>query len=72
MAGRLAFARLILGAAQMIGATLSFVLLGRRGVTPVSLIVVVTGMLTTISVLVFGNRGRSTQSEQKSGGEKHL
>ena len=49
--------RLILGFLQMFGAVFSVTLLVRTGVTAIALIAVaVTGVLTTVSVLLFGAR----------------
>jgi hypothetical protein len=52
-----AIVRIVLGIAQIFGATFSFTLLIQTGVNPLSLgAVIVTGLLTTISVLLFGKR----------------
>ena len=52
-----AVVRLVLGFAQMMGATVSVYLLIELGVVPLSLgSVVVTPSLTTLSVLLFGRR----------------
>ena len=49
--------RIALGSAQMFGAVFSVVLLFMVGVTQVSLLaVVLTGLCTTASVLLFGSR----------------
>ena len=49
--------RIALGSAQMFGAAFSVVLLFMVGVTQVSLLaVVLTGLCTTASVLLFGSR----------------
>lgn len=54
---RWAFVRLILGFLQMFGAVFSVTLLVRTGVTvPALIAVTVTGVLTTVSVLLFGAR----------------
>jgi hypothetical protein len=54
---RWAWVRLVLGLAQMFGAVFSVTLLVRTGVTAVALIAVaLTGVLTTVSVLLFGAR----------------
>jgi hypothetical protein len=54
---RWAVVRLILGLLQMIGAVFSVTLLVRMGVTTPALIAVaLTGVLTTVSVLLFGGR----------------
>jgi hypothetical protein len=51
--------RLALGSAQIVGAVTSFVLLAQVGVTPLSLgVAVATCVLTTVSVLLFGDRRR--------------
>jgi hypothetical protein len=53
---RWGFVRLALGGLQMTGATAAMLLLVREGVTPLSLgIVVVTGLCTTVSVVLFGS-----------------
>jgi hypothetical protein len=62
--------RLVLGCAQMAGATAALLLLIQVGVTPLSLgVVVVTGLCTTVSVLLFeSNRprwDRTTRKESK-------
>jgi hypothetical protein len=52
---RWAALRVILGFAQVFGATLGIVLVLRTGVNALSLMVVVlTGLCTTVSVLLFG------------------
>ena len=49
--------RLLLGFAQMFGAVFSVTLLIRSGVTRLALVAVaITGLLTTISMLLFGAR----------------
>lgn len=49
--------RAALGVLQMFGAALALAMLILVGVTPVSLsVVVITGLLTTVSVLLFGSR----------------
>jgi hypothetical protein len=54
---RWAVVRLILGFLQMFGAVFSVTVLVRTGVTALALIAVgVTGVLTTVSVLLFGAR----------------
>ncbi len=54
---RWAAVRLILGFLQMFGAMFSVTLLVRTGVTALALIAVaVTGVLTTVSILLFGAR----------------
>ena len=61
-----AWIRLLLGLAQMFGAILSVTLLVLTGVTSAALIVVVvTGLLTTVSVVLFGGR-RSKDSRDHS------
>jgi len=60
--------RLVLGFAQMGGATFSAVLLLQTGMNPVSLgAVVITCALTGLSVILFGNRAR----RHKDGQEEH-
>ena len=63
------FLRLVLGILQMVGAALAMALLIVTGVTPVSLsVVVITGFLTTVSVLLFGSRlprGLRNQSRRR-------
>jgi hypothetical protein len=57
---RWALVRILLGWAQMFGAAFSFVLLITTGVSQASSIaVVVTAVLTTISVLLFGAKNAS-------------
>jgi hypothetical protein len=57
-----AVVRVILGQAQMMGAIASFCLLVQTGVNALSLgAVVVTGLLTTTSMLLFGSRHRQDQ-----------
>jgi hypothetical protein len=54
---RWALVRLTLGVLQMTGAALALGLLAAGGVTQASLtVVVLTGLMTTISVLLFGRR----------------
>lgn len=54
---RLGLVRLVLGCLQMFGASLGAVLLLQVGVTRLSLLVVIlTGLCTTASVLLFGSR----------------
>jgi hypothetical protein len=64
-----ALIRLTLGFLQMMGAVASLLLLVKTGVSTVSLAsVVVTGLFTTFSVLLFGRRAprwSSSQSERK-------
>jgi hypothetical protein len=64
-----ALIRLILGFLQIMGAVASLLLLVETGVNTVSLAsVVVTGLLTTLSVLLFGSRTprwSHTQSQRK-------
>lgn len=56
--GSWALFRLVLGCLQMAGAVTAIVLLIQIGVTPLSLgVVVVTGLCTTVSVLLFGSDG---------------
>lgn len=63
---RWAWIRLVLGLAQMFGAVLSVTLLVLTGVTSAALTVVaVAGLLTTVSVLLFGGR-RSKDSREHS------
>jgi hypothetical protein len=51
--------RLLLGIAQMFGATVSGVLLVETGLSSLTLWgVIVTSVLTTVSVLLFGWRGK--------------
>lgn len=58
--------RFVLGMFQMPGAVVALVLLGTVGVTPLSLaIVVITGVCTTVSVLLFGGRPRRPSSSRK-------
>ena len=55
--------RHLLGIAQMFGATVSLILLFLTGVNPYTLTgVIITGVLTTSSVLLFGGR-RSGKEE---------
>ena len=57
-----AFLRIGFGAAQLLGATMSGVLLLETGVTRWSLLaVILTCVLTTVSVLVFGDRRRGRE-----------
>lgn len=54
---RWALVRVALGILQMFGASMGAVLLFQTGVTRLSLLVVViTGLCTTLSVLLFGGR----------------
>lgn len=58
-ARRWALARLVLGGAQMIGASIGAVLLAVAGLTPWSLgVALATTLLTTASVFLFGARTR--------------
>jgi hypothetical protein len=67
---RWAIARILLGFLQMAGAAFSLALLVEAGVDKLSLIsIAVTGLLTTISVLLFGSR-RQRSSENKFEGRK--
>lgn len=51
-----ALVRLVLGCLQMAGAVTAIVLLVQIGVTPLSLgVVVITGLCTTVGVLLFGS-----------------
>ena len=66
---RWAVARLILGMLQIFGAVVSLVLLLQTGFNTVSVgSVVITGLLTTVSVLLFGSRrsaNRHFQDERR-------
>ena len=63
---RWAVVRLLLGMLQMGGAVVALVLVGTVGVTPLSLtVVVVTGLCTTLSVLLFGSRQRRPPFSRK-------
>ena len=66
---RWAIVRLTLGILQMTGAALALGLLAAGGVTRASLtVVVLTGLMTTISVLLFARRApRPTAGDRRSG-----
>ena len=52
--------RLVLGFAQISGSVTAFVLLLQTGFNRISLaVVVLTGLCTTVSVLLFGGRARA-------------
>lgn len=54
---RWAWARIILGLMQIFGAAFSMTLLVKTGVTALALIAVtITGVLTTVSILLFGSK----------------
>ncbi len=58
---RWAIVRILLGFGQVFGASLSLGLLIKTGINKLSLgSAVVTGLLTTVSVLLFGGRGKGT------------
>lgn len=58
--------RFALGMVQMAGAVVALVLLGTVGVTALSLaVVVVTGLCTTVSVLLFGSRQGPSSSRKE-------
>jgi len=64
-------ARLILGMMQIFGAVLSLTLLVKTGFNSISLAsVVVTGLLTTVSVLLFGGRPSVNRHFQDERNEK--
>ena len=68
---RWASLRLILGFLQMGGAAFSLAMLIHGGVTTVSLIaVLLTGLLTTISVLLYGSRRQNSIPNQTGGRRK--
>ena len=61
-----AIVRTVLGVAQVFGATLSFVLLLQTGVNSLTLgAIIITGLLTTTSVLLFGRRPASSKDDEK-------
>jgi len=63
---RWAIARLVLGFLQIMGAGLSLGLLVELGVSRLSLIAVaITGLLTTLSVLLFGGRKHRPAENQQ-------
>lgn len=62
--------RFALGMLQMAGAVVSLLLLGVVGVTPLSLAaVVLTGLCTAVSVLLFGGRHQPAQPPSRK--ERH-
>lgn len=64
---RWAWIRLLLGLAQMFGAVLSVTLLVLTGVTSAALTVVaVTGLLTTVSVVLFGGRWSAVEGQPRA------
>ena len=63
-----AVVRVVLGLLQMAGATFSLALLIEGGVNKLSLIsVAITGLLTTVSVLLFGGRGHRSNKREFEG-----
>lgn len=61
-----AIVRTVLGVAQIFGASFSFVLLIQTGVNSLTLgAIIITGLLTTISVLLFGRRPASNKNNEK-------
>jgi len=61
-----AIVRTVLGVAQVFGASFSFVLLIQTGVNSLTLgAIIITGLLTTISVLLFGRRPASNKNNEK-------
>jgi hypothetical protein len=63
---RLGFVRLVLGVLQVFGAALTLTLLVLTGISKLSLgAAIATGLLTTISILLFGGRRSASRVEQK-------
>lgn len=63
---RWAIVRLTLGVLQMTGAALALGLLAAGGVTRASLtVVVLTGLMTTLSVLLFGRRAPRPHADHR-------
>lgn len=63
---RWGFVRLVLGVLQVFGAALTLTLLVHTGITQLSLgAAVVTGLLTTVSILLFGSRRSSPRFDEK-------
>jgi hypothetical protein len=63
---RLGFVHLVLGVLQVFGAALTLTLLVLTGISKLSLgAAIATGLLTTISILLFGGRRSASRVEQK-------